>query len=220
GAPSSAYLSGVAKTLSGNGVIQGNFSVSTNWNLSPGANGIGTLTFSNSLSLTSGAQGCTNIFEISKSPLTNDVAKVFGALTNGGTLIVTNIGSTALTNGDSFRLFDAGSYNGAFDSVFLPALSPGLVWNTNSLNTGGTVSVIELTSPTISGIQYGGSDLTISGSGGVSGWPYVVLGATNVASSWMPVATNYFDAGGNFSITLTNALDPNQPQSFYKLQVR
>ena len=46
--------------------------------------------------------------------MTNSVAKIFGALTNGGTLIVTNIGAAALANGNSFKLFNAASFNGAF----------------------------------------------------------------------------------------------------------
>jgi autotransporter-associated beta strand protein len=220
GAPPSAYLTGVSKTLSGNGSVKGNFVAGANWTLSPGMNDIGTLTFSNSLSLASGIQGCTNIFEISKLPLTNDVVKVAGALTNGGTLIVTNISTAALTNGDSFKLFDAASYNGAFTSVILPPLSAGLVWNTNSLNTNGTISIAALTSPTISAVQNAGSDLAVSGSGGTAGWPYVVLTTTNVGGPWVPIVTNYFDGGGNFSITLTNALNPIQPQSFYKLQLQ
>jgi hypothetical protein len=94
------------------------------------------------------------------------------------------------------------------------------VWNTNSLNTGGTISIVALTSPKISSVQNVGSDLSVSGSGGAAGWPYVVLTTTNVGGPWAPIATNYFDASGNFSITLTNALNPIQPQSFYKLQLQ
>jgi hypothetical protein len=42
------------------------------------SNAIGSLTFSNALTL---AAGCSNLFEISRSPLTNDFVKVFGSLT-------------------------------------------------------------------------------------------------------------------------------------------
>jgi hypothetical protein len=86
------------------------------------------------------------------------------------------------------------------------------------LNTNGTISVITLTSPTISGIQNDGGNLILSGSGGPSGWPYIVLSTTELNSSWVPVATNYFDALGNFSST--NAFNPNQSQLFYKLQLQ
>src|SRR4051794_34113751 len=82
--------------------------------LAPGSNSIGTLTFSNSLTL---AANGTNLFEISKSPLAWDQARIFGALTNGGTLIVSNVGAGSLAPGDSFKLFDAASYDGSFASV-------------------------------------------------------------------------------------------------------
>jgi rhamnogalacturonan endolyase len=208
------------QTLSGAGSVKGNVVIGAGATLSPGSlqtGSIGTLTFSNVLTL---AAGSTNVFGISKSPLTNDLAKIFGALTNGGTLVVTNIGTAGLTNGDSFKLFSAASYSGGFAKVALPSLASGLGWNTNLLNSTGTISVIALSSPTISGIQNGGGNIVLSGSGGTGGWPYVVMGTTNLGGLWGPVATNYFDAGGNFSITLTNEFDPNQPQSFYRLQLQ
>ena len=100
---SGAVTVGNGGALGGTGAINGAVTVQSGGILSPG-NSIGTLIFSNSLTL---AAGCTNIFEISKSPLTNDVAKISGALTNGGTLIVTNLGATPLAAGDSFKLFNA-----------------------------------------------------------------------------------------------------------------
>jgi autotransporter-associated beta strand protein len=205
------------QTLSGVGSVKGNFAVGSGAILSPGLNGIGTLTFSNSLTLNS---GCTNYFEISKSPLTNDVANIFGALTNGGTLTVTNIGVAALTNGNSFKLFNAASYNGAFANMILPPLPAGSGWNTNSLNTNGTLSVVALTSPAIASFQISGANLLISGGGGTVNWPYLVLVTTNLPANWTPVATNWFDASGNFSITLTNAISTGLGQSFYKLQLQ
>ena len=106
--------------LGGTGTLNGPATVQYGGSLAPGNSG-GTLTFSNSLTL---AAGSTNIFEISQSPLTNDAAKVSGALTNGGALIVTNIGATALAAGDSFQLFNAAAYNGAFASIILPPPPP------------------------------------------------------------------------------------------------
>ncbi len=203
-------------TLGGSGTISGATMVQSGGTLSPG-NSPGTLTFSNSLTLNPGS---TNIVEISKLPLTNDVAKVLGALTCGGTLIVTNIGAAALTNGDSFKLFNAGSYNSAFANVILPPLAAGLGWNTNALNTNGILSVVPLTSPAIANVHISGANLLISGGGGTANWPYFVLMTTNLPGNWTPVATNGFDASGNFSITLTNATRPGPGQSFYKLQLQ
>jgi rhamnogalacturonan endolyase len=205
------------KTLSGVGSVKGNFGIGSGAVLSPGMNGIGTLTFSNSLTL---AAGGTNIFAISNAPLTNDIARIFGALTNGGTLIVTNAGVTALTNGNSFRLFNAVSYSGGFAKVILPTLPAGLAWNTNALNTNGVLSAVALTSPAITSCQTSGSNLLISGGGGTANWPYLVLMTTNLPGNWTPVATNWFDASGNFSIILTNAISAGPGQSFYKLQLQ
>jgi autotransporter-associated beta strand protein len=208
------------QSLTGNGSIKGNVAVG-NGLVIPGSNSIGALTFSNSLALSSLASGSTSIFKISKSPVTNDLVIIFGALTCGGTLIVTNIGATALAAGDSFKMFNAASYNGAFASVILPPLSTGLAWNTNALNTNGVLSVVALTPPTIAIIQLSGQNLVISGGGGTANWPYLVLASTNLsAAQWTTVATNYFDAAGNFSLTLTNAAGSGQPQSFYKLQLQ
>ena len=205
------------QTLSGNGAVIGDFRVNTGAIVSPGSNLIGTLTFSNSLILL--GTSCTNIFKISHSPLTNDSAIVLGALANGGTLIVTNIGGTQLAAGDSFKLFNAASYSGAFSIVKLPSLPVGLAWNTNSLNTAGTISVVLATAPVIGSFQFFGNNLGFSGTGGVGNASYILLGATNLATpagNWTPLLTNQFDsAGNNFT---TNAGDA--AQTFYRLQLQ
>ena len=205
------------KMISGIGSVKGNFVVGSGAILSPGLNGIGTLTFSNSLTL---AAGCTNIFEINKSPLTSDVARIFGALTNGGTLIVTNIGAVALTNGDSFKLFNAASYNGTFANVIISPLPAGLGWNTNSLNTSGTLSIIVVAKPLITSAAMSGNGFAFAGTGGVANANFYLLGATNLAtpvSNWTRLLTNQFDNNGSFNFT--NAMDTNASQTFYLLQV-
>jgi hypothetical protein len=143
---------------------------------------------------------------------------VAGSLAEGGTLMVTNAGGP-LADGDTFTLFNAGSYSGSFDNVVLPPLTGNLVWNTNTLSSSGTISVVTLTSPVISSVQITGTDLVISGTGGVNNWPFSVLASTNLAAAqWTPVATNQFDAAGDF--VLTNAINPNSAQTFYKLQLQ
>jgi fibronectin-binding autotransporter adhesin len=204
------------QSLTGNGSINGNVAVSHGL-LIPGSNSIGTLTFSNSLML---AGGGTNIFEIGKSPLTNDAAKIFGALTNGGTLIVSKLDATALAAGDTFKLFDAASYSGSFASVQLPSLPAGLAWNTNALNSGGTISVVLNTMPFINAIYLSGNGLALSGTGGVGNADYFLLSATNLAtplSNWTRLLTNQFDNSGKFNFT--NAVSPDAPQKFYLLQL-
>jgi hypothetical protein len=174
------------------------------------------LTFSNALTL---ATGSSTLMAVSHSPLTNDAAKIFGTLTNGGTLIISNAGPAALAAGDSFKLFSAGSYHGAFASVSLPALAPGLAWSTNTLNSAGLASVISIV-PKINTVSTIGTNLVLRGSGGLPNGNYYVLASTNLAlpvASWPRIATNSYDASGNFSCT--NGMSAGVPQKFYLLQL-
>jgi len=203
-------------TLGGSGIISGATMVQSGGTLAPG-NSPGTLTFSNSLTLNS---GCTNYFEISQSPLTNDVAEVLGALTNGGTLIITNIGVAALTKGDGFKLFNAASYNGAFASVILPPLPAGLGWNTSALNTSGTLSVVVITKPVIGTVSISGGGLALAGTGGVANANFYLLGSTNLSTpliNWTRLLTNHFDNSGNFNFS--NSCGTSS-QNFYLLQLQ
>ncbi len=204
------------RMLWGDGACTGNFVMSSGSMLAPGTNAIGKLTFNNSLTLSA---GCTNLFEISSSPLTNDTAKVLGNLTNGGALVVIATGPTAPQRGDVFKLFDAASYNGAFSTVLLPSLDTGLAWDTADLNSQGVIRVVA-TPPVFGGIMPSGTDVILSGSGGIAGGTYYVLTSTNLASPrelWIPVFTNQFGPAGEFSIT--NVFEPDTPARFYLLQV-
>jgi hypothetical protein len=203
--------------LGGNGVISGAVTINSGGTLAPGFAGgsIGTRTFSNSLTL---AAGSANIFEISHSPLTNDMARVFGAIINGGTLIASNISSASLTNGDSFKLFSAGSYRGAFAKLILSSLPAGFGWNTNALNTNGRLSVVVIAKPVITSASLSAGGLAFTGMGGVANANFYLLSSTNLAmpvSNWTRLRTNQFDASGNFNFT--NAIGTNR-QDFYLLQ--
>ena len=216
GATGGAMTLANAKKISGFGSVRGNFTIGGGATLSPGGS-IGTLTFSNSLTF---AANSTNFFKISKAPLTNDVAKIFGTLTNGGTLIVTNISGSALAAGDTFKLFNAVNYTGSFATVVLPALPAGLGWNTNGVNTNGTLAVVIATRPVIGSFGLGGNGLFLNGTGGVASANFYLLGATNLSTpmiNWQRLLTNQFDSGGNFNFS--NALNTNWPQGFYRLLV-
>jgi hypothetical protein len=86
-----------------------------------------------------------------------------------------------------------------------------------------SVAALQPASPAnIAGINLSGSNLVINGINGISGVTYYVLTSTNLAlpsSQWTPVATNVPNASGNFTITVTNAVNLNVPQSFYILQM-
>lgn len=204
------------KMISGRGSVKGNFTVGNGARLSPGTNGIGTLTFSNSLTLLAGG---TNIFKITKAPLTNDVVRIIGALTNGGTLIVTNISGTALAAGDSFKLLNAASYNGSFGAYVLPSLPGGLQWNTTALATNGMLTVVVATPPVINSyalLNDGNFRLNFSGAVGQA---YEIRATTDLAltpiTSWSLLGTGTF-TGGIASYDDLQAT--NYPQRYYLIR--
>jgi autotransporter-associated beta strand protein len=125
-------------TLAGTGIISGAVTINSGATNAPGNGGIGTLTVNNSVTL---AAGSTTRIEINKTSVTKDLLDASGTLTYGGTLIVTNLSGT-LANGDSFKIFDGGSYAGSFSAQSLPALAADLMWNTAALTTSGTISVV------------------------------------------------------------------------------
>jgi autotransporter-associated beta strand protein len=216
-AAGNTVIVGVGGVLGGSGgTINGPVTIQSGGTLSPGGS-LSVLTFNSPLRLNAGS---TSIFEISKSPLTNNAVNVSGTLTCVGALIVTNIGSMALTSGDSFRLFNAAVYHVAFASVLLPPLPAGLAWNTNALNTAGTLSVVALPRPVISSVKISGGGLVFAGNSGSSNATFYLLASTNLAAplpNWNRVLTNQFDTAGGFNFT--NAMDNNLPCCFYLLQV-
>lgn len=124
--------------LAGTGTISGATTINSGATISPGNNGIGTLTINNAVTLTAGS---TSYIEVDKTSETKDLLDASGALTYGGTLIVTNL-TGVLANGDSFKIFDGGSYGGAFSTISLPPLSSDLMWYTGALASSGTISVV------------------------------------------------------------------------------
>jgi autotransporter-associated beta strand protein len=203
--------------LSGRGNLNGAVIVGSGATLAPG-NSIGTLTFNNNLTLNGGS---TTFMGLNKTLLTNAVAQVAGTLTYGGTLALTNLSGT-LTNGDSFKLFNAAIYNGVFTNITPAIPAVNLAWNTNNL-AGGILGIVSAPTspPNFGNLVFNGNNFTFSGAGGVPGWTYYILATTNLglpASQWPVIATNAFDANGNFNFT--NNPDPNASQTFYLLRLQ
>lgn len=75
-------------------------------------------------------------------------------------------------------------------------------------------------SPGIISMNLAGTNLRLNGTNGVVGTTYHVLTSTDASmplNQWKPIATNILIAGGNFTITLTNAVTTNAGQHFYIL---
>jgi autotransporter-associated beta strand protein len=198
----------------GDGAVVGSVNIASGGTFAPGGS-FNSLNIGNDLAL---APSSTTIMQVQHSPLSNNVVNVVDTLYEGGTLVITNLGG-ALTNRDSFQLFNAANYTGNFTSLTLPVIATNLLWNTNALASAGRISVIAPAAPNFAGIQLNtDGSLVISGTGGADSWPFVLLAATNLAAPvWTPVLTNQFDISGNFSVS--NLASP-APQTFYKLQLQ
>jgi autotransporter-associated beta strand protein len=206
------------QTLSGFGSVLGKVVVTNGATISPGDNNndLGALTLNSTLNLTGGQAR----MKISKSgvALANDSLAGITTLTYGGTLVVTNVTSdaTPLAPGDSFKLFNATAYTGSFANYNLPPLAANLLWNTSQLATSGTLSVITLTTPVLSGtMTVGGSGMQLSFSGN-NGQTYKVLGSTNITlpmASWQVLTNGTFGAGPASFTDTANI----QPVRFYRI---
>jgi len=126
------------QTLKGTGTV-GTTTVQSGATLSPaGAGTIGTLKTSGTLTMAGEAA-----FEINKAgtTLTSDSVGGGGAVAFGGHLTISASGDS-LTVGDSFTLFsNSGARSGAFATITLPTLDPGLIWNTSTLAADGKITV-------------------------------------------------------------------------------
>jgi hypothetical protein len=131
-------------------------------------------------------------------------------------LNLANISGTALAGGNTFKIFNAATYGGSFSGITPATPGSGLTWNTSQLSSG-VISVSGGSSGVvISSTKVSGGNLIFSGSGGTANGSYNVLTTTNLLSVWVPIATNNFDSGGNFSVT--NAIVPGVPQEFYLIK--
>jgi hypothetical protein len=198
-------------TLGGTGSIDGAVTVNAGGTLSPGES-IGTLTINNNVLLAG-----TTFIEVNKTSGARDQVVGVSNVIYGGELVVSNLAGT-LAAGDSFTIFTAASSSGSFANI-TPAPGPGLAWNFNP--TTGVLSVVSAANVQLLSFTSDGSGgISASGSGGVPFATYVVVTETNMATpvvSWIPIYTNAFDAGGNFSITISNALLAPELRRFYLL---
>jgi hypothetical protein len=137
-------------------------------------------------------------------------------------LVLSNLNGS-FAPGQSFKLFYATNYSGAFANISpaIPALNLG--WNTSTLTSDGTLRVVSAPTPrpVISSFTLSGGNLLWSGTNGVPGWSYYLLTSTNVAlpiSSWTRMATNQFSTNGTFAST--NAVNGAIRQQYFLLQLQ
>jgi len=193
-------------------LVRGPVAIQAGGTLSPGASfgTTSTLTISNSLAL-----GGTTFMALNKSLGTNDQVRGLTSVAYGGTLSLTNC-SGALTTNDTFKLFAATSYGGAFASLTPAIPAPGFAWNTNTLAADGTLRILQTVSTapmTLTNFVSGGL-LTLSWPADHTGWRLQTQ--TNPAASGL--GTNWVDVTGATATNLMNfTLDPANSTVFFRM---
>jgi autotransporter-associated beta strand protein len=220
------WLGNTPVTVSGSGILAGKgpfnapVVVAAGGTLSPGGNvnvttAVGWMTNSSTLTLQSGSQ-CH--FEVNLTAKTNDAVVGLDTVTYGGTLLITNVGAQAITNGSAFRLFSATNYV-AGPLAIQPAIpGTGLVWDTSTMAIDGTLRVASAPSAPVIGSYGTTSDgnfaVTVNG---VSGQQYSLFAGTNVAA---PLNTWTLIQSGTqvgSTITLFDLGATNHPTRFYRI---
>jgi len=203
-------------TLGGSGSIYGAVTVAAGGSLAPG-DGLGALTVNADLTLSAGS---TTSMEISKAAATNATIAGIGTLTYGGTLAITNAGGT-LTTSDAFPLFSAAVYAGSFAAIRPASPGPGLVWNTNTLTTDGTLRIavgsLVNTNPTNITTSVKGNALTLSWPADHTGWRLLVQ--TNGLSAGLSGNTNNWATvpGATATNAITITINSTNPAEFYRM---
>jgi fibronectin-binding autotransporter adhesin len=208
-------------TLVGTGTIRGHLLVQAGATLAPGlttdAGVIGTLNTVASVGLSG-----TLLIDLSKTGavLTNDRVVGTQPLTAGGTLTVRASGD-ALQAGNTFQIFGATGFLGAFATVNLPILSGGLSWDTSELASAGRLRVVAPSStPTLITPVLNGNSLTLGATGGTPGGTYRIVASIDLfapLSTWTEVASGAFDASGHLSVTLP--LQLNEAEKYFAVRV-
>jgi hypothetical protein len=197
-------------TLKGGGTIYGPVTVVTN--LSPGV-GVGTLAISNSVTL---AATSSSVFEMNLDALSCDKVSGMTDITFNGLLTVTNIaGTSRLTNGATFKLFEANTYSGSFTATNLPTIG-GVTWDTSALGSSGTIkAVVSInTTPTNIVTAFNGSSMDLSWPSDHIGWR--LQSQTNAPG--VGLTTNWITVANSSSTNhVVLPISPNVGSGFYRL---
>lgn len=196
-------------TLSGQGIIGSATTIDNGATLAPGNPG-GRLTITNSLTLND-----SSLLPFGLGTNSDSVA-VSGDLALTGQLSVTNSGGFGV---GVYPLFTYGG-NLSWGNLVLTTAPAGYNYSFNT-NTPNVVQLVvaPTTPPSFGRTLASGANLIFSGNNGTPLGNYFVLMTTNLTlplASWTSLATNQFDAAGNFSFT--NVVDANSTSIFYRLQ--
>lgn len=193
--------------LGGNGVIAGPVTIQPAGTLSPG-NATDPLTINNTLTLNG-----TILIELDRSIPTNDVIQGVSTLNYGGTLTVTNLAGTLAAN-DSFKLFNAANFVGAFAATNLPPLAAGLGWQFTP--GSGSLSVVQTVNPNPTNLVANvvGGALELSWPADHIGWRVQTQAnalAAGLGSNWVDMV------GASATNFLSVPMDAGNETVFYRM---
>lgn len=204
------------QTLSGSGTVLGGVTSDAGASIAPGTtDAVGSLTVTNAISLSG-----TVTMKLNAASSTNDVLTGAQSIAYGGTLTVTNIAGTLAAN-QTFQLFSAAGYSGAFAATNLPALSAGMIWSTTNLAVNGTITVVQSVNTNPTNIVFsvvGGTNLVLSWPADHTGWGLQVQ--TNTLAVGLEVNSNaWFNIPGSSGVNiLTNPIVTTNGAVFYRMR--
>jgi len=123
--------------------------------------------------------------------------------------------------GNACQIINASPCSEAFADKLPAAPGAGLVWEVAQLNAGRLLVGLAPPFPVVNRVAWAGDNLIFSGTNGTAVGGYAVLMAAELAlplADWTALATNVFDANGNFQGT--NPVVPGMGQRFFRLQTQ
>ena len=178
-------------TLNGTGTISVGTTINSKGTVTTGSS-VGTLSFTVAPTLSG-----TNLMKIDRnggSPLSDKIILSSGTLIYGGILTINNLSVTPFVNGDTFTLFNAPSYGGAFTGLTLLQnwADPTLRINTNNLTINGSISIGANNAPMASSLMLGTAKNT------KATFPLAKY-ASDTDGDSLTVSFNTFSSGGSAS---------------------
>jgi hypothetical protein len=137
------------------------------------------------------------------------------SITYGGTLRVVTLAGT-IASGNTFKMFSASNYVGAFSALSPTTPGAGLGWNTNTLTTDGTLRVVSTvnTTPTNITAVVSGNQLNLSWPADHTGWRLQVQ--TNTVS--VGLRSNWVDVAGSTTVNgISVTINPANGTVFYRM---
>lgn len=169
------------------------------------SNAFATMIFNSNLTIATGAKV---EFDIGTN---SDTVAVGGALSLGGSLTVN---AAAGFGAGTYTLF---AFSNTLSGSIAISNAPAGYRYAIATNVSGRVNLV-VSKPRVTTMVASTNSLLLTGNFGMSASNYFLCAATNITlppAQWLRIATNKFDASGNFAAT--NVVSTNYPQRYYMI---